>query len=105
MTLHFDALSVEGTDGGSLGWQIGVQALGTALGARENDRTDTAVRRRFRDGTIVDGCKNIATFQPTCASLTRQQIVIATLEEVDSLGTTNFKDESDEDLYQVQPTY
>ena len=107
MTLKVDAFSVEGTDGGGFGRETeGVEALGTALPARENDRTETALQRRLYEGTTFDGCKNIATFQPTCASLTTKQIVIATLEEIASLGTTNSKDKSEEiDLYQVQPTY
>jgi hypothetical protein len=109
LTLKVDTFSVQGTDGGGFGGETeAYQALGTTLPARENDRTDTAFRRGFCDGTIVDGCKNIATFHPTCASRTRKQIVmleeIATLEELGSLGTANSKGDSEDDLYPVQPT-
>jgi hypothetical protein len=107
LTLKVDTFSVVRADGGGFGRQIDcVEALGTALSARENDRTETALQRRLYEGTTFDGCKNIAAFRPTCANLTRKQIVIATLEEIASLGTTNSKDKSEEiDLYQVQPTY
>jgi len=102
LTLHFDTFSVEHTDCGGFGGEIDAnQAFGTTLPARENDRTDTAFRRRLCDGTIVDGCKNIATFHPTCASRARKQIVmleeLATLEELASLGTADSKDESESD--------
>ena len=82
----------------------GDEALGTSLPARGNGRTETALQRGLLEGTIFDGCKNIATFRPTCANLTTKQIVMATLEKIASLRTTNSKDESKEDLYLVQPT-
>lgn len=106
MTLKVDAFSVEGADCGGFGREtVGFEALGTALAARENDRTETAFQCRLLDGTTFDGCKNITTFQPTCTSRTTKQIVITTLEEITSLGGTNSKDENEEGLDPVQPTY